>query len=70
MIVCILGYQKSFIAFLEFLPFNLFICKRLHNTDSSKGVLQRSIDITNLPAVIKEGSLHLTVLLCTEEDHQ
>ena len=70
MIVCILGYQKSFIAFLEFLPFNLFICKRLHHTDSRQRILQTGIDIPDLSPVVHKSLLHLTVLFIRKDQHK
>ena len=69
-IIGILGTQKSLVAFSELLPFNLFICKGLYNTDPGQRILKTRINIPDLTPVVHECRLHLLILPVREEQHE
>ena len=58
------------IALHELLPLNLFICKRLYDTNPGKGILKSRIDISDLASVIHERCLHTAILTQGKDQHQ
>ena len=68
-IIVPLGNKESMVAFSELFALNLFVCKRLDDTDACQRILQAGVDVADLSAVLHKGLLHPLVLAEREDEH-
>ena len=69
-ITVLLGLQESVVAFLELPYLNIFICKRLNDSDAGQVVFSSGIDLGNLLPVLLKRPSHPLVKEENEYEHK
>ena len=64
-----LGIEKTAVAVVELLAFDLLVCERLHDTDAGERILHAGVDRRDLAAVVHENPVHTPILAEAENDH-